>query len=134
MIDVKQFVTNEERPGRDFPTFAVRPKQMYPAMIAHIKETLADAKLAPTRVLDLAGTPNPLVMYHDEAKSLRADAFDLALVPAAQAATLSVEQRLARNAALECARKWFTELLHQSNGGKPMGVHILAEDLSFKLC
>ncbi len=133
MIDISQYVTEEDRPDRSFPTFAVRPTQMYPAMVSYIAEILKVGPV-PDRYLDTKGTPNPVVMYYDEVKALPDDALELALVPYDSAKQLSQEKRQARNAALECARKWFTELLHQSISGKPMGVHILAEDSSFRLC
>jgi hypothetical protein len=133
MINVKEFVTVEEHPDRDFPTFAIKPTEMYPAMIAHIKEALVEGK-GPSRFLDLEGTLNPLCMYWDEAKILGTAGMDLGLVPHAQTVDFDAKDKARRNVALECARKWFTELLHQSIGGKPMGVHILAEDYSFKLC
>jgi len=114
--------------------FVVKPSEIYPAMIAEIKAILGDDKLAPDKFLDLKGTPNPLRMYYDEAKSLGADGMDLALVPHAETSDLKASGKIDRNRALECARKWFTELLHQSIGGKPMGLRILAEDKAFKLC
>jgi len=134
MIDLTKVVTREERPEHpDRVFFAVKPSEMYPAMLAHIKETLATGK-PPDKYLDTKGTPNPLVMYYDEAKRQSPEAWELAIVPYSQCGSLSADDKRTRNAALECARKWLTELLHRSIGGTPMGLHILAEDKKFKLC
>ena len=112
--------------------FEAKPSEMYPAMIAHIKELLASGK-GPAKYLDLEGSQNPLIMYWDEAKKIGAGGMDLALVPYSQAVSMDDVGKKLRNAALECARKWFTELLHQSIGNKAMGLRILAEDRAFKL-
>jgi hypothetical protein len=130
-MDPLKFVVLEQRENEDRAFYAVKPSEIYPAMIEHIKETLVAGK-APAKFLDTEGTPNPLCMYHDEAKRLPAKALDLALVPYAEA--LGTAEKSERNAALECARKWFTELLHQALRGAPIGLHILSEDRTFKLC
>jgi hypothetical protein len=113
--------------------FEVSPAVMYPAMVTEVKAALKEGK-GPAKFLDTEGTPNPLRMYYDDAKQIGSEAFDLALVPYDSATGLSADDKSKRNAALECARKWFTELLHQSIGGKPMGLRIAAEDKQYKLC
>ncbi|MBN1567938.1 MAG: hypothetical protein JXA73_08820 [Acidobacteria bacterium] len=113
--------------------FEVAGSDLYPTMIKEIKEALASGK-APAKFLDTDGTPNPLRTYWGEAQAIGASNLDLALVPFKEAVSLQTAQKQSRNTALECARKWFTELLHQSVKFQPMRLHITTdENRTFRL-
>jgi hypothetical protein len=114
-------------------SFEVAAADLYPAAVAEITAALK-ANKAPAKFLDTEGTPNPMRMYWDDALKIGADAFDLALVPHKDAVAMSDAQKAKRNAALECARKWFTELLHQSIKCQPMNLKITADtEKTFRL-
>jgi len=111
--------------------FEIAGAELYPATIDEIQACLGVGK-GPAKFADTEGTPNALHQYWTEAQRLGTGAFELARMRYDQCGGLSPEQKKARNAALECARKWFTEVLHQSVGGQPMGLHITGKE--FKLC
>jgi hypothetical protein len=136
-MDLSKFAVSID-PGENFINakvgFEVEAAKLYPAMVADIKDALNTGK-GPDKYLDTNGTPNPLAMYWADAQRLGGNAFDLALVPFDSCAELSAADKAKRNDALECARKWFTELLHQSVNGESMFLHITSDaEKTFKLC
>lgn len=100
--------------------FVADPSELYPAAIAHVR-----------RIVEQELLPNhpALEQLYLQAKALPAEAWDLALLDKD-----NVEEALyeIRAAALEIARQWATELLHQLIGGGPMAIKI-PKDLRFRL-
>ena len=94
--------------------FEIDPDKLYPAALAHVAEAI-----------DRARPPEPLGQLWDAGRLVGAQAF-------ADAVTGKPGDR-ARAAALEVARLWFTELLHQAVGGAAMNVHILKGDGKWRL-
>lgn len=91
----------------------VDPADMYPATIAHIRSRIASSSVP----------DGALKQEYDAAKLVPESAWDMALVPDAGNPD--------RAAALEIARRWFTEVLHQAVGA-PMRLRI-TRDLTYKL-
>lgn len=118
MIDVMRLATREtdtpaarEVAQAGYISFAVDPTKMYPAIVEHILLTL-ESKTRPDGALDK--------LYRD-ALALSARAWELALTPLDEVDAIDLKMRAK---ALECGRKWFTELLHRA-AGCPMRLHIL---------
>jgi hypothetical protein len=90
--------------------YTVDPNDLYPAALAHVHTALGfdkpDGALA--QEWD-AGQMLPPDIWARAARESREDFDDEGLA--------------ARAAALEIARRWFTELLHKANG-QPIGLHI----------
>lgn len=97
----------------------VDPADLYPQTIAHIRQ----------RLLTESAPDGALRQEWDQALTLPRDAWDLALVAATD--DMPAPDRAARAAALEIARRWFTEVLHQAIGGA-MQLRI-TRDLTYKL-
>lgn len=80
--------------------------------------------------------PNPIFeLILPDAKKLPQAAWEMALQPMTDetgAFLLPGENRMVRAAALECARKLFTELLHQMTGGGPMSIR-LSKDVTYRI-
>ena len=109
----------EADPGSDRITFIVDPNEMYPAMIAFLKERLDQP--APTgyfRVLFAILTNIPDEIFAAALKPL--DELD------------NEEARVLRASVLEVARKAFTEMLHLAIGQQPMHLRILKNE-TYKL-
>jgi len=85
----------------------VDPGEMYPRTIEDIRHSLA------------TDTDYPLLMIKAMVKELPVEAWDLALVG---------EKSELRARALEVARLWFTEKLHQTISHHSMTLHILKDD------
>ena len=114
MLDVFKIAKQVERDD-DRVGFEVEPREMYPEAIAHVVEA--------------TGGPRPggvLGTYWDRAKQLPPAAWELALRTRDEC---DAEQLAARAEALEIARLWFTEMLHAAINHKPMGLHILKDEL-----
>lgn len=95
--------------------FVVEPGEMYPAAIAHICQRL-EVQARP------GGT---LTVLYDQASQLPAEAWEWALRPLAACPDGA---RGARAEALEIARLWFTETLHQAVSQQAIGLHILKDE------
>lgn len=95
--------------------FVVHPGVLYPDTIAHVRE-IVQAQREPTH--------SALKQLYDEALLLPADVWSWALVDRDAVEAAHVADRAA---ALEIARRWATELLHQTVGGVPMAIRILAD-------
>lgn len=93
--------------------FAVQPAELYPATLAHIQ-----------KVLEGQRPPDPLGMYFDAARRLAPAAWAAAEL---ERAACPVDLLAVRAEALEIARLWFTEMLHQAAAG-PIGLHILKDE------
>ena len=105
--------------------FEVVIGEMYPAILSHIQTCLENGVMGGGVIRD---------SYYPKAQALPSGAFDLALIPYAQATALPFEDRETRNAALELGRVWFTELLHRAIGGDGVPLHVvLLPDTDFKL-
>lgn len=100
--------------------FVANPAELYPQAITHVRR-IVEEQLIPSHPA--------LQQLYEEAKALPAEAWDLALLDKdeVEAALHSI-----RAAALEIARQWATELLHQLIGGGPMAIKIL-KDLRYRL-
>lgn len=96
--------------------FVVEPAQLYPAAIADLIEVV-EAGRQPSH-------PALIAPYH-RAKALGAGGLRLALVARAQCPP---DDLTIRAEALEVARLWFTEKLHQAIDHAPMGLHITKDD------
>jgi hypothetical protein len=132
MIDVTKFITKEDRVGEDRDYYAVKPSGIYPAMVDHMLEVIASKK-RPSKFINLEGDLNPLCLYYEEALALGAEKVKTILVPYGESIKRDPAFRAIRNQAITCARKWFTDMLYQALKGKPLGLHILAEDRAYKL-
>ena len=135
MIDATKYTKpgamRDGSPGLEIDTAAA-----YPAAIADVRQwagkriEVADAwEFLVARGMDAkdainaaAAVANALQLSADAAGRLPTDAFDLALKPLAD---IDPARRADRAAALECARLWFTELLHAAQGGGPMAIRWL---------
>lgn len=91
----------------------VDPADLYPATIAHIRDRLATSSIP----------DGALRQEYDAARRVPDAAWDAALSPGAGNPD--------RADALEIARRWFTEVLHQAVG-RPMRLRI-TRDLTYKL-
>lgn len=112
-MDVFAIATPEDRPDApDYTAYVVDPEMLYPETVNHILSVLGIGTIP-------AGA---LRQYYLEAQRLNLSAWDLALTPLE---ACPAAQRIDRAQALELARLWFTELLHEAHGG-PVLVHILA--------
>ena len=94
------------------------PADLYPQTIAHIRQRLA-ANSAPDGALK---------QEWDAALQIPQAAWEVALLPKGQ---VNESAHALRAAALEIARRWFTEVLHQAVGG-PVALRI-TRDLTYKL-
>lgn len=102
----------EERPDDEYTWWAVTPSRMYPATLRVIEYCLKTQQI-----------PAGQGQYYAEAQRLPAEAWRWARVHRDQ---VPAEHLPTRAAALDLARRWFIEALHQETGA-PIGVHILAE-------
>lgn len=100
--------------GREIPEFEIDPDTMYPATIEEIQLALAGEGVFPIRDHEVA------------AKSLPEFAWGLALTPRDQVEEW--EKLAIRAKALELARLWFTERIHQAVDHVPMKIHILKSE------
>ena len=113
MLDVFKIATPEEREDTDYAWFRVDPDQLYPAALTHVAGALAQPRPA-----------EPLGQLWDRGQAVGVQAF--------QEAPLGRPGSLPRAEALEVARLWFTEMLHQA-AGAPIGVHILKGSGAWRL-
>lgn len=111
--DLLKLATREERSeylGR--ACFAVARDKMYPAMLDYMQERIT--------AYPRWQTPHgSLAQYYTQARTLPAEAYQLALDSDGPGG-LTDEQQALRRTALEGARLWFTQLLHLSVGLRPM--------------
>lgn len=113
MLDVFAIAKPEARADQDYAWFAVDPDALYPATLAHVAGALEHPRPA-----------EPLGQLWDRGKKVGAKAF--ADAPAGKPGDP------ARAEALEVARLWFTEMLHQAVG-RPLGLHIAKGDGRWRL-
>jgi hypothetical protein len=130
-FDALALVSKEDRDNvinRDY--YEVVPKKVYPATIKEITRRLA-LEEPPARFVQAGGEirDNPLRDLFIRAGALPPQAWDHAL---AARENFPPRAREARAEALEIARLWFTEVLHQQIDYAPLGVHIL-KDEAFRL-
>lgn len=95
--------------------FVVEPGEMYPATVDHIV----------TRLKVQARPGGALTVLYDQASQLPVEAWQWALRPLADC---PAGAREARAEALEIARLWFTETLHQAVSQQAIGLHILKDE------
>jgi len=124
--------------------YAIKPKDLYPAMITYIQSALTFPINDVLRGLNRRGRRAIRPLYN-RAKALPAHAWQLALMPRdtveeenplsrlfrGQPASRA-EALLIRAAALECARLWYTELLHERCAHRPLHLHI-TRDTRYRL-
>lgn len=132
MIDATKY-TRAGQMSDGSPGLEIDTATAYPAAIADLRKwagkriEMADAwEYLVARGMDQKAAINAagavagaLQLSADAAGRLPADAFDLALKPLAD---IDPARRADRAAALECARLWFTELLHAAQGGGAMAI------------
>ena len=126
-IDALSLTEREERPGEPDRHFrSVKPGDAYPKTIAHIRERIANAA-PPDRYISVGGSirENPLLTLYGRALEVPAQSWDHALEPGDN---YPPKARANRAEALEVARLWFTEELHQKLDYAPMGLHILRDE------
>jgi hypothetical protein len=125
-FDPQSMVTVEEREGYDREYVAVAPKDLYSKTVAHIKAVLKEGK-APARYIDVGGEirQNPLVELYGRAVRVPEQSWDHALEPGDN---YPPKARTNRAEALEVARLWFKEVLHQQIDYKPLGLHITKDE------
>ncbi len=112
---------DEQADGRK--RFVVSPDDLYPAAIEHVKG-----------VLERGARPDgALGILYDQGERLPAEAWAWAMKPCNEFAQAEPEAVAARAAALEVARLWFTEMLHQGIGQEPMTLHIERGDGRWRL-
>ena len=123
---VAPLVEVEDRGIEDRTFYAVDPAKVYPKTIAEIKRVLEQEELPP-RYIQSGGEirDNPLLRLFRMAKEVPVQAWDHALEPGD---TYPPKAREQRRKALELARLWFTEVLHQETDYAPMGVHVLKDE------
>lgn len=126
-FDALALATVEDRPGViDRTYYAIAPAALYEASIAHLRAALADGR-PPRRmvIVDDEEIDNALRPIFDEARGIPPHAWDLALAPADG---LDPADREQRRRALDVARRWFTEWLHQQLDYAPLGLHITKDE------
>jgi hypothetical protein len=125
-IDALAMATPEERAGFSRPYYAVDPGEFYPATVAAIKAQLETGK-TPPRYIQAGGEirQNPLVELYQRATKVPEQSWDHALEPGDN---YPPKARANRREALEVARLWFTETLHQQLDYAPLGLHILKDE------
>lgn len=96
--------------------FEVKPAEIYPAALADLQSAL-EAHRAVDRALST---------YKAQAVQLPPEAWGLAFVPRDE--LTSQAAIVARAQALELARLWFTEYLHQSIDGGLLEIRILKDE------
>ena len=114
MLDVFSIAIPEAR-ADDYQWFIVAPSALYPAAVAHVNA--------------MRHQPRPqgaLGMYWDDAQSIPEPVWGYALCSLADIAD-SPLARANRARLLECARLWFTEMLHAAVGAA-IGVHITKDE------
>lgn len=99
--------------------FQIIPSIAYPAVIAHVQDVLSGDDSVPEKGFENLIAMAKSVSYRGWA--LARDSLTLDVT------TMSESDRRLRAQALEVARLWLTELLHQSIDKQPMYVHILAD-------
>lgn len=116
--------------------WAVTPGTFYPAMIHHIRASLAAGELPPELIdIQIQDEVDPTLAakrYRNWARRIPESAWRDALLPLA-AIPARDEERIDRRAeALECCRLWFTRAL--KNAERPAGIRIrILRDERFKL-
>jgi hypothetical protein len=105
----------------DRVAFEIGPGVLYPEAIADIRALLASGYLPQAKTK--AGM-DALMILHTQAKRVPAEAWDMAL----SAEPPLPERGEIRAMALELARLWFTEKLHQAVDYKPMALRILKDE------
>jgi hypothetical protein len=115
-MNVLQYAALEEREGDDRSWFSVQPGEVYPAAL----EELADAVQSGQAPKD-----PPLASLYARAAALGPEGLRLGTEPRD---ALPDELVPVRAEALEIARLWFTEQLHQAVEGRPIGLHIARDD------
>ena len=100
--------------------YEVDSSTMYPAMALHVQEVLATGVRA----------YGPLAGYYDAAQEVDKGAWQYIGTPVERVPPEKVNSRAI---CLELCRLWFTEMLHQTQGGGPMSVHLVDPGKKFKL-
>ena len=112
----RQLREGEVAPENTRQWFVVEPAQLYPAAVADLIEVV-EAGRQPSH-------PALIAPYH-QARALGAGGLKTALVPRHKCPP---DDLALRAEALEVARLWFTEKLHQAIDNAPMGLHIVKDE------
>lgn len=131
---ILSLATPEKRDDdKGYNWYAVDPAVVYPETVKRILDVLQSGELPQELVDDKAPVeidPRSVArQYLAEARSMPEKAWEWSLTDRTE--FKDPEQITARAAALELARRWFTQALHVAVGGS-LGVHIL-KDERFKL-
>lgn len=95
--------------------FEIEPSEMYPVVLTDLQNAVKT-----NRVVSAA-----LETYKTQAAQLDPEAWKLATVPRGELS--SPAALIVRSRALELARRWFTEHLHQFIDHAPLELHILKD-------
>lgn len=120
MLDVLKISRLGEVNADGYQLVAVDPADLYPAAIAHVVEVMKSG----------ASVSGPLAIELAAARALPDDAWANALIARSDfddSQTLEIDQR---RQALEIARRWYTEMLHQAIGA-PISIRI-TRNLDYK--
>jgi len=112
-MKVDSLVTEVEAIQPGARRFEVEPSEMYPAVLADLQNAVENNRAVSTAL----GT------YKAQGAQLDPEAWELALVPRGE--LTSQAALAARSQALELARLWFTERLHQHIDHAPLELRIL---------
>ena len=121
MLDVLKISRLGEVTADGYQRIDVDPADLYPSTIAHIVDVLKSG----------ASVSGPLASELAAARDLPDQAWADALIARRDfddSQTLEIDQR---RQALEIARRWYTEMLHQAIG-RPISIRI-TKNLHFKL-
>lgn len=115
-MDLEKLTTEVEAIQPGARRFEVKPSKMYPAAIADLRAALEENR----------AVSGALVMYKGQAGRVDAEAWGLALM--SRESMTSQAAIATRMIALDLARLWFTEYLHQSINHAPLELRILKDD------
>lgn len=121
MLDVLKISRLGELGEDGYQAVEVDPADLYPKTIAHIVGLVnSDAQVSGPLAIELAS-----------ARALPAEAWADALIARSDFDDSQISELDQRRQALEIARRWYTEMLHQAIGG-PISIRI-TRDLDYKL-
>ena len=119
MLNVFDVSTRNPEREDGYVSYDINPDTMFPTTVTHIQDALTFAR-----------PDSALGRLWDKAKERDEDAWTWALAPRGDVA--GEHARSERDLALEIARLWFTEMLHQATGA-PIRVHILKGSGNWRL-
>lgn len=115
MMQLDELTTEVEAAQSDARRFEVEPSEMYPAALDDLRRE-ADSSWFVSTARET---------YKQQAAQLPEEAWELALVPRGEVSSHAA--LVVRSQALELARLWFTECLHQHIDYAPLELRILGD-------